>query len=280
MVFCYSSLSRLRHLDLKSCEKNHARSEDKQARFFLIWIFARSTGDINLFIYTWESFLRHNLYSKVIYIIKMYVDFQISEDCSGTNINREQVQEAVNDNQRQVTVHMSGKWREYKRKPIAQTGTHRVSVLLPLTLMSWRSPVHHCEAKHMLAQSNFMPKSQQHISDNTCKLCMAVPSHAPGKSSRRISLAVHPDQKHIGKGMLTHCRWSHHGCCVISHPKTYSYKTTVRGHLGGSVVECLTLAQVVIPGSWDRVPNGAPHGKPVFPSAYVSASFPVSLMNK
>ena len=48
------------------------------------------------------------------------------------------------------------------------------------------------------------------------------------------------------------------------------------GHLGGSAVEHLPLAQGVIPGSWDRVPHRAPRGEPASPSAYVS----VSLMNK
>ena len=41
---------------------------------------------------------------------------------------------------------------------------------------------------------------------------------------------------------------------------------------GGSVVECLPLAQVVIPGSWDRVSHQAP--------CRSSASLSVSLMNK
>ena len=50
-------------------------------------------------------------------------------------------------------------------------------------------------------------------------------------------------------------------------------------HLCGSVVE-LPLAQVVIPGSWDRVPPWAPHRETASPSAYVSASLFVSLMNK
>ena len=48
------------------------------------------------------------------------------------------------------------------------------------------------------------------------------------------------------------------------------------GHLGGSVVELLPLAQVVIPGSWDPVPHWAPHREPASPSAYVSASLSVS----
>ena len=46
--------------------------------------------------------------------------------------------------------------------------------------------------------------------------------------------------------------------------------------LGGSVVE----AQVVIPGSWDQVTHRAPCRKPASPSAYVSASLYVSLVNK
>ena len=54
----------------------------------------------------------------------------------------------------------------------------------------------------------------------------------------------------------------------------------VFGHLGGSVVECLPLAQVMIPGSWDGVLHRAPCREPASPSAYVSASLSVSLMNK
>lgn len=69
---------------------------NKQA-FSLIWVFARSIGDRNLFIYTWERLLRHSLCSKVIYILKMYSDFQLSDDCGNTNVNREQVQEAVSN---------------------------------------------------------------------------------------------------------------------------------------------------------------------------------------
>ena len=44
-------------------------------------------------------------------------------------------------------------------------------------------------------------------------------------------------------------------------------------HLGGSVVQCLPLAQVVILRSWDQVPL-------VSPTAYVSAFLSVCLMNK
>ena len=52
------------------------------------------------------------------------------------------------------------------------------------------------------------------------------------------------------------------------------------GHLGGSVVDHLPLAQVMIPGSWDWVPHQAPCREPASPSACVSAPFSVSLMNK
>ena len=52
------------------------------------------------------------------------------------------------------------------------------------------------------------------------------------------------------------------------------------GHPGGSVVEHLPLAQDVILDSWDRVPHRAPCMEPAFPSAYVSSSLSVSLVNK
>ena len=48
------------------------------------------------------------------------------------------------------------------------------------------------------------------------------------------------------------------------------------GHLGGSVVERLPSAQIVIPGSWDRVSHQAPYKEPAFPSAYVSVFLCVS----
>ena len=54
----------------------------------------------------------------------------------------------------------------------------------------------------------------------------------------------------------------------------------VKGILSGSVVERLPLAQVVMPGSWDRVLHLAPRREPASPSACVSASLCVSLMNK
>ena len=54
------------------------------------------------------------------------------------------------------------------------------------------------------------------------------------------------------------------------------------GHLGGSAVEYLPFAQVVILESWDRVPHQAPCVEPASLSAYVSASpsLCLSLMNK
>ena len=52
------------------------------------------------------------------------------------------------------------------------------------------------------------------------------------------------------------------------------------GHLGSSVVEHLPLAQVMTPGSWDGVLHRVPRREPASPSAYVTASLSVSLMNK
>ena len=52
------------------------------------------------------------------------------------------------------------------------------------------------------------------------------------------------------------------------------------GHLGGSVIEHLPLAQVMILRSGDQVLHRAPCREPASPSAYVSASVFVSLMNK
>ena len=57
-------------------------------------------------------------------------------------------------------------------------------------------------------------------------------------------------------------------------------RTRSSEHLGGSAVEHLPLAQVVIPGSRDGVPHLVPCMEPVSPSAYVSASLSVSPMNK
>ena len=52
-----------------------------------------------------------------------------------------------------------------------------------------------------------------------------------------------------------------------------------QGRLGVSVIEQLPSAQVVILGSWDQVPHQALCMEPVSPSACVSASLCVSLMN-
>ena len=49
------------------------------------------------------------------------------------------------------------------------------------------------------------------------------------------------------------------------------------GHLGGSVVECLPSAQVMIPWSWDWVPHQGPYVGPASPSACVSASLSLSV---
>ena len=61
-----------------------------------------------------------------------------------------------------------------------------------------------------------------------------------------------------------------------------TFKRGGAGHWGGSAVECLPLAQVVIPGSQDQVPHRAPCVEPASPSACVcvSAFLSLSLMNK
>ena len=46
------------------------------------------------------------------------------------------------------------------------------------------------------------------------------------------------------------------------------------GHLSGSMFECLLLAQGVIPGSWDPVLHGVPHGDPTSP---LPVSLPLSV---
>ena len=58
-------------------------------------------------------------------------------------------------------------------------------------------------------------------------------------------------------------------------------KGSLLGHLSGSVVERLPLAQGMIP-DWDRVSHQAPHRDPASPSVSVSvsASLCLSLMNK
>ena len=72
---------------------------------------------------------------------------------------------------------------------------------------------------------------------------------------------------------------SQHWDQCLAHRKQ-SKMIYIQGHLSGSVVEHLPLAQAVIPGSWDRVRHPVPRREPASPSAYVSASLCVSLMNK
>ena len=58
------------------------------------------------------------------------------------------------------------------------------------------------------------------------------------------------------------------------------YRIVALGHLGGSVEKHLPLAQGVISGSRDLVPHQVPCMQPSSPSACVSASLSVSLMDK
>ena len=58
------------------------------------------------------------------------------------------------------------------------------------------------------------------------------------------------------------------------------FKNVDTGMPGGSAVECLPSAQGVILESQDQFPLRAPCMEPASPSACVSASLSVSLMNK
>ena len=49
----------------------------------------------------------------------------------------------------------------------------------------------------------------------------------------------------------------------------YGQEHQAKGHLGGSVVEHLPLAWVMIPGSWDQVWHCVPHREPASPSAFI-----------
>ena len=84
-----------------------------------------------------------------------------------------------------------------------------------------------------------------------------------GFSSRRpVSLRGGPR----GTGL---CSWGLRWAIALALPAA-----------GGSAVEGLLWAQAVTLGSQDRVPRRAAHREPASPSAYVSASLCVSLMNK
>ena len=80
--------------------------------------------------------------------------------------------------------------------------------------------------------------------------------------------------------MMVHISWYFWRGESFSMKTESQVKTSAQGRLGGSVVERLPLAQVVIPGSWVQVPNWAPHGDPASPSACVSASVCLSWINK
>ena len=58
------------------------------------------------------------------------------------------------------------------------------------------------------------------------------------------------------------------------------FENNLLGHLDGSVVERLPAVQGVILETWDRVPRRAPCMEPASPSACISASLSVPLMNK
>ena len=67
---------------------------------------------------------------------------------------------------------------------------------------------------------------------------------------------------------------------LVSCTTHFLHKNSTQGHLGGSVVERLPLALVMIPGFWDQVPYRSPCREPAAPSAYVSASLSMPFMNK
>ena len=67
---------------------------------------------------------------------------------------------------------------------------------------------------------------------------------------------------------------------LLSRRKGKTIRSTKKGWLGGSVVEHLPSAQGLILESQDQVPHRAPCIALASPSAYVSASLCVSVMNK
>ena len=62
------------------------------------------------------------------------------------------------------------------------------------------------------------------------------------------------------------------GSCCLGTLIWVQSNTEVKEHIGGSMVEHLPWAQVMIMGSWDQVPYPALDRQPAFPSAYFSAS--------
>ena len=78
------------------------------------------------------------------------------------------------------------------------------------------------------------------------------------------------------------CAWSPRGKKKIfqeGKKVTVSYVAEI-GHLSGSMVERLPLAQVMMLGSQDRVLHQASHRELTSRSVYVSASLSVSFINK
>ena len=85
---------------------------------------------------------------------------------------------------------------------------------------------------------------------------------------KSLGLKIRRPDQHLSRAVGSHG--------LVDNP----FENGQRGHLGGSVVERLPSAQGVILGSWDRVPQQAPHWDPASPSSCASASLCVSLMNK
>ena len=90
-----------------------------------------------------------------------------------------------------------------------------------------------------------------------------------------MTAVVRKQGQHRHKGP----RWESLICLTLKGQTHLKSKSGLRS-LGGSVVQCLPSAQGMIPGSWDQIPHQAPHREPASPSAYVSVSLCVSLMNK
>ena len=91
---------------------------------------------------------------------------------------------------------------------------------------------------------------------------------------------THPAQVHVGQGHKAVAREASSRLKVsaidVLKVNTGS-SLKFLGHLVGIVVEPLPLAQVVIQGSWNRVPHRDSCREPASPSAGVSASLCLSL---